>query len=129
MANAIADSDYQEYPKIQNEMVAASKDLESAIEILTKTLQQRQDSALAQRWQYLLDACKVIAEKTTLLLQIVYGAEVKRFFECSEKAVESLTNSRVKLGHLAENPQQFVDSASEAATLTGTLINLSTIYL
>jgi hypothetical protein len=37
-----------------------------------------------QAWDNLVDACKVISGKTILLLQIVYGAELKRIFAQAE---------------------------------------------
>lgn len=62
------------------------------------------------------DACKVIAEKTALLLKIVYGAEIQRLFEQSERALESLGTAISNSVIVQKNPQQFADYASVAAS-------------
>lgn len=65
----------------------------------------------------MLSSCRGIAEATTLLLKTVYGAEIRRFFETSERAREALEKSKAYLDQLAQgNPQPFANSASEVKT-------------
>ncbi len=61
-----------------------------------------------------MDSCKVIAEMTVLLLQIVYGAEVKRIFAMERRA--NLQVVAVSVDDVEENRKRFAETASNAAT-------------
>jgi len=50
-------------------------------------------------------------------LEIVYGAEVKRFFEIGEEASEELERLKAKIKFVEKDGQGVADSASNAATL------------
>jgi hypothetical protein len=100
-------------------MEKAASALETSSSSLTKSLSQLASSDRADGWQTLSDACKVIAEKTTKLLQIVYGAEVERLISAAEKALESLDEAKLSVAVSAKSPQFFANSASNAATKAG----------
>src|SRR5690606_12728479 len=68
-----------------------------------------------QGWAQLVEACKIIAGKTILLLQIVYGAELQRIFTAAEmtiQSVEKLDGERAK-----DSPDQLAEDASNAASM------------
>lgn len=122
VAREIASKEYNEYPKIEKKMKKAADAVESATNELQGSLKQLATVDRAVGWQSLNDACKIIAEKTTLLLQIVYGAEIKRLFDQSERALESIAASKAQFAVLQKNPQPFANSASLVATQAGTTV-------
>jgi hypothetical protein len=56
----------------------AKDELITAVDFLSKSTDRKAG------WAQLVDACKIIAGKTVLLLQIVYGAEVTRLFRAAD---------------------------------------------
>lgn len=62
----------------------------------------------------MVDACKVIAEMTVLLLQIVYGAEIKKVFAMQRRAEAKIVDVDVSM--VEENRKEFAEIASAAAS-------------
>jgi hypothetical protein len=60
-------------------------------------------------WEGLVDACRIMAGKTIRLLQIVYGAELKRLFAEAQQFNEGLND--LNLRQAADDPQAFADKA------------------
>lgn len=115
MAKQVADDGYGEYPDIKQQIVDAADQVADSKNGLLKAVQFLQTARdRKQGWNALVDACKVIAGKTVLLLQIVYGAEVERLFRAAELAVEAM--KKLNAADAAQNPQAFADDASNAAT-------------
>src|SRR4051812_41208496 len=97
VSREIARTEYKDYPKIEKKMLQCSDAVEVSIKNLQDSLQQLSKVDKSVGWQTLNDSCRVIAEKTTLLLKIVYGAEVKRFFDQAEQAMEHLASAKAQV--------------------------------
>jgi hypothetical protein len=100
----------------------ASIALEDATAKIRQSVEKLNSQTREGGWQSLCEACKVIADKTTKLLKIVYGAELRRLFDTSERALESFALADAHAQIANEIPQVFAQSASEAATNAGTLL-------
>jgi hypothetical protein len=131
VAKDLADAEYEDFPDIADEVRRcqcnfsalvlnnsttqikfAASDVGRASSTLTtsvRNLQNTKDRAGA--WAKLVDSAKVIAEMTVLLLQIVYGAEVKRIYAMERRAnaqvvavdismVEEVRNNKENLNHI-----------------------------
>lgn len=116
IANEIATRDYAEYPRIKKKMLKASADLEEATGTVQGSVKTLQDGDLEKGWRQLADSCKAIAGKTANLLQLVYGAQVGRFFTVSEQALEALELAESKMKNIEKDPQAASDAISAAAT-------------
>jgi hypothetical protein len=87
VAKDLADAEYEDFPDIQKEIKDAASDVSRAAQTLHLAVSNLQSTKDRQHaWGRLVDSCKVIAEMTVLLLQIVYGAEVKRIFAMERRA-------------------------------------------
>jgi hypothetical protein len=62
----------------------------------------------------LVDACRIMSGKTIKLLQIVYGAELKRLFTVADDLLSSLGGLDASVAET--DPQAFADKASELAS-------------
>eukprot|EP01087_Luapelamoeba_hula_P016449 TRINITY_DN505_c0_g1_i1.p1 TRINITY_DN505_c0_g1~~TRINITY_DN505_c0_g1_i1.p1 ORF type:complete len:2168 (-),score=569.75 TRINITY_DN505_c0_g1_i1:84-6587(-) len=115
VARALAEDDYGDYPDIQEQINGAALGVEQSSANLIKAVQNMR-SAPDRRagWNSLVDACKIIAGKTILLLQIVYGAEIQRLFAAAEMARKAL--NQLDTQEAARKPQEFANAAGEAAT-------------
>jgi hypothetical protein len=90
--------------------VDAASDVGRAADSLEQSIRNLQSSKDRQDgWNKLIEACKVIAEMTVLLLQIVYGAEIKRVFAQQRRAEAQLIN--VDVGMVEENRKEFASIA------------------
>ncbi len=115
VAKELAADEYGDFPDIEKEIVDAASDVGSAADALEQAIRNLQTSKDRQTgWNKLVDSCKVIAEMTVLLLQIVYGAEVKRVFAMQRRAEAQLV--AVDVSMVEENRKQFAEIASAAAS-------------
>lgn len=115
VAKSLADEEYSDYPDIRKEIIDAADDVNKSSNDLiaaVKFLQTAQDRKSA--WDKLVEACKVISGKTILLLQIVYGAELKRIFAAAQATRDRLNALDTKKAHT--DPQAFADAAGDVAT-------------
>src|SRR5690606_38275648 len=79
------------FDSFRRKILAAAQAVSDAKQKLMDSVQQVKATADRKAgWGKMVDACKVIAGKTVLLLQIVYGAEIERLFRSAEEAVEAL---------------------------------------
>jgi hypothetical protein len=111
----VADQGYSEYPDIKQDIIDAADAVDVAKDSLIYAVNDL--SKLADRksgWANLVEACKTIAGKTVLLLQIVYGAEVLRIFRAAENAEGSL--NKLSVDTVQNNPADFARDVSGAAT-------------
>lgn len=80
----LAKEEYEDFPVIQDEIVEAGKDVKRGSELLsdaTRLLESGRD--IGAGWDRVGHAVAQMAERTSLLLHIVYGAEIKRIFACA----------------------------------------------
>ncbi len=72
-------------------LTAAANGVEQAAADLVQSVYRVARSADRKGgWSLLVDSCKIIAGKTILLLQIVYGADIQRVFACADFAFDAL---------------------------------------
>lgn len=115
VAKTVGEANYTDYPDIKQKIVDAANVVEASKNGLLKAVEYLlsvKDRKLG--WASLVEACKVIAGKTVLLLQIVYGAEVERLFRAAEQVAEAMNKLNSK--DASKNAQKFADDASNAAT-------------
>jgi hypothetical protein len=111
VAKELAADEYADFPDIEKEIVDAASDVGRAADSLEQSIRNLQTSKDRQGgWSRLVDACKVIAEMTVLLLQIVYGAEVKRIFAQKRRAEAQLVDIDINMVEenrkVAKNPKK-----------------------
>ncbi|KAL6060506.1 Ras GTPase [Balamuthia mandrillaris] len=118
VADQLADAEYVEYTAIFNEMKEATAQVSSASSRLFASVQTLNSSTSSNRqdgWQSLSDSCGLIAKKTIRLLEIVYGAEIKRTLTVAANAVRALRDLSDRMEEVEADPQAFADAAGEAA--------------
>lgn len=115
VAKDLADAEYEDFPEIQEEIKFAASDVGRSAQTLSLAVRNLQGTKDRQNaWTRLVDSCKVIAEMTVLLLQIVYGAEVKKIVALQKKA--NLAVLAVDVFDVEENKKRFAEMASAAAS-------------
>ena len=115
VAKNLADEEYSDYPDIKKEIIDAAEEVNKSSNDLMASvnfLHRAQDRKAA--WDKLVDSCKVISGKTILLLQIVYGAELKRIFAAAQATRDKLNALDTKKSKT--DPQAFADAAGDVAT-------------
>ena len=104
--DTLPEDEYEDFPQIEKEIVDAADDVAHAANSLESSIRNLQNSKdRAGGWSRLVEACKVIAEMTVLLLQIVYGAEVKKIFALQKRAEAKLVDIDVTFE--PENKKKF----------------------
>ncbi len=87
VACSVAEQGYGDYPDIKMDILTAAKSVDDAKDQLIVAVNSLSKSSDRKAgWTGLVDACKIIAGKTVLLLQIVYGAEVTRLLRAADTA-------------------------------------------
>eukprot|EP01089_Gocevia_fonbrunei_P018916 TRINITY_DN6522_c0_g1_i1.p1 TRINITY_DN6522_c0_g1~~TRINITY_DN6522_c0_g1_i1.p1 ORF type:complete len:664 (-),score=230.95 TRINITY_DN6522_c0_g1_i1:734-2608(-) len=115
VATALANEEYDEYPDIQQQMLVAVEGVRSSANNMIQAVNNMQTTKDRKAgWERLVDACKVIAGKTILLLQIVYGAELKRLFAAADLADDAL--NKLDANAAGSAPDDFAAKASDAAS-------------
>jgi len=118
VARQLSNSEYAKYPRIKKKIDQAADEVDGATKKIIEAVQVLSTATdRVKGWEGLASGCKGIAGKTTTLLEIVYGAEVKRFFEIGEEASEELERLKAKIKFVEKDGQGVADSASNAATL------------
>lgn len=117
IARQLAGKNYKDFPEIGNDIVNAANSVDEATHIMTRGIQEL--STCKDRvtgWNGLLDACRIMSGKTILLLQIIYGADVHRLLQASDRLKDKIRD--VKTADLNSTPVTFRDTGKEAATFT-----------
>lgn len=78
IARKLASTDYKDFAEIATEINQAADALDSATQVMGKAVANLTGGAKKEGWDQLVDACRVVSGKTIRLLQIVYGAPLKR---------------------------------------------------
>lgn len=120
VARSLAESDYADFANIQREINDACQAVEQSTTSLLGAIGNESEE-LHARWQRLADSCKVIANKTIVLLQIVYGAETRKILEAADRARESCNRLRHAVRDASLDPKNFADAATRAGTDTNAL--------
>jgi hypothetical protein len=115
VARALAEEEYSDFPDICGQILGAADGVEQAASAMIIAVQAVATAYDRQAgWSQLVECCKIIAGKTIILLQIVYGADLYRLFACSDQTNDTLNRLDTKLA--IADPQAFADLAGEAAT-------------
>lgn len=115
VARSLANEDYADYPDMKNQILNAADGVEQAGASMIAAVRSVASSHDRKTgWSQLVECCKIIAGKTIILLQLVYGAEIYRLFACSDMTLDSLNRMDTKVA--TEDPQTFANVAGEAAT-------------
>eukprot|EP01091_Cochliopodium_minus_P019438 TRINITY_DN8162_c0_g2_i1.p1 TRINITY_DN8162_c0_g2~~TRINITY_DN8162_c0_g2_i1.p1 ORF type:complete len:2047 (-),score=896.61 TRINITY_DN8162_c0_g2_i1:36-6176(-) len=119
-AYQLAEDEYYDFEDIKQEIIEAADEVNASGENLVQSVQiLREAKDRNKHWGTLIDACKIIAEKTILLLRIVYGAEIKKIYAQKKKAQENMKLINPEL--LFTNPKEFAESVSKAAQAANNL--------
>jgi hypothetical protein len=115
VARSLAEEEYSDFPDICGQILNAADGVEQAAAAMIVAVQAVATARDRQAgWSQLVECCKIIAGKTIILLQIVYGADLYRLFACSDQTNETLNRLDIKLA--VSDPQTFANLAGEAAT-------------
>jgi len=104
VAQSLALTNYKEFPKIAKEIIdsagavnVANETMNKAVQVLTSSLDRKAG------WTGLVDACRVMSGKTIKLLQIVYGAELKRLYAVADNLLDDI--SKINTDDAKNSPQ------------------------
>eukprot|EP01125_Pyxidicula_operculata_P005612 TRINITY_DN196_c0_g1_i1.p1 TRINITY_DN196_c0_g1~~TRINITY_DN196_c0_g1_i1.p1 ORF type:complete len:1163 (+),score=467.74 TRINITY_DN196_c0_g1_i1:39-3527(+) len=107
IARKLADTDYKAFPSISKEILEASEQVESATKVMSNSVGNLSGSADRKKgWEGLVDACRVMSGKTIRLLQIVYGAPLKRLQLNIDNALDAVDNFKPPKDLRDANAQQ-----------------------
>lgn len=117
VAKSLAQDEYEDFPVIQDEITIGATDVEVAAKQLneaTVTLVKGSADDRPGAWDSLGEAVRVMAQETSILLHIVYGAEIKKIFALSNYADGKLKDllKAVENDLQATNPQLFANKVS-----------------
>jgi len=91
VARQLAATDYSDFPEIFQEINEACDAVNSATSTLARAITILQGPGdRKQGWNGLVDACRVMSGKTIRLLQIVYGADLKRLMISAERLLDDI---------------------------------------
>jgi len=92
IARKLGKTDYAEFPEISSEIVEASDAVEHATKSLDHAIRVLESGQgdLRTGWNSLVDACRIMSGKTIRLLQIVYGAELKKLQLSADKLMNDI---------------------------------------
>jgi hypothetical protein len=120
IARDLAKDEYEDYTDIQSEITQACDEMDSSAKGLIKAVQNIQKTNDRKAgWEGLLQASKIISGKTIRILEIVYGAEIKRLLftaEQTQKLLEQTDSSQA-----AKDPDAFAQHVGELASKAGEL--------
>eukprot|EP01121_Diplochlamys_sp_Union-15-3_P000449 TRINITY_DN10407_c0_g1_i1.p1 TRINITY_DN10407_c0_g1~~TRINITY_DN10407_c0_g1_i1.p1 ORF type:complete len:770 (-),score=180.74 TRINITY_DN10407_c0_g1_i1:26-2335(-) len=115
IAKELANTNYKQFTAIQEEIHDAADSVDQSIELMTHAIKELSNVADKKKaWDELVSACRVIAGRTIRLLQIVYGAELKRIYAIAEDVETDL--NKLNIGNAASNTKAFADHVSNLAT-------------
>eukprot|EP01113_Clastostelium_recurvatum_P034765 TRINITY_DN475_c0_g1_i1.p1 TRINITY_DN475_c0_g1~~TRINITY_DN475_c0_g1_i1.p1 ORF type:complete len:1458 (+),score=534.71 TRINITY_DN475_c0_g1_i1:108-4481(+) len=106
VARGLAADEYVDFPDIQEPIYACATDVEAASQGLLDSVEFISTSPdRVAGWDRLLASCRTISFETVRILQIVYGAELKRLM----MAIENARNAtKINPDLAAKNPEEFV---------------------
>lgn len=115
IAKNLADNNYKQFPDIQREIHEASDAVDKSAGTMTNAVNVLSTSTdRMSGWTGLVEACRIMSGKTIRLLQIVYGAELKRLFATADQLLDgfdALDPNRAKT-----DPHGFAKDASDLAS-------------
>ena len=115
VAHQLAAVNYKNFESIANEIREAADAVTGASGTMTSAMQQLETTTdRAKGWTLLTEACRLMAGKTIRLLQIVYGADLKRLFAVANQVHKNLGD--MDLAKSVDNPDEFADWATALAT-------------
>lgn len=115
VAHQLAAVNYKNFESIANEIRQAADAVTGASGTMTSAMQQLEAMTdRAQGWSLLTEACRLMAGKTIRLLQIVYGADLKRLFAVANQVHKNL--GEMDLANAVDNPDDFAEWATALAT-------------
>eukprot|EP01125_Pyxidicula_operculata_P001205 TRINITY_DN11143_c0_g1_i1.p1 TRINITY_DN11143_c0_g1~~TRINITY_DN11143_c0_g1_i1.p1 ORF type:complete len:1114 (+),score=420.43 TRINITY_DN11143_c0_g1_i1:88-3429(+) len=125
IARNLAKTDYADFPEISTEINEASDAVDAATSTMQNAINDIQGNGdRKQGWNGLVDACRIMSGKTIRLLQIVYGADLKRL----QLSADRLTDDIDSLGptNLSDprNHQKFANDMGGLAQKALKLQNL-----
>jgi hypothetical protein len=117
VAKNLAADEYEDFPAIQEEVLAGAADVETSAKQLNEATIVLAKGTVEDRpgaWDSLGEAVRIMAQNTAILLHIVYGAEIKKIFALSNYAdgkLKDLLRGLDGTGILIyeKNPQVFVN--------------------
>jgi len=124
IARELAKADYAEFPEISKEINEAASAVDSAtngmdraVNILKTSRGDRKDG-----WNGLVDSCRIMSGKTVRLLQIVYGADLKRLQLTADQLKDDI--DRVDTSNL-NDPRKQQDFAAQIQPLVTKALKLA----
>jgi len=91
IARELTRTDYADFEEIAREIIEAADAVDTATNTLKNAIQILQGGGdRKQGWNALVDACRIMAGKTIRLLQIVYGADLKRLQLSADRLVDDI---------------------------------------
>jgi hypothetical protein len=93
IARRLTETDYAEFPEISSEINEASNAVDAATSTLHNAINILVSHASGDRksgWNSLVDACRIMAGKTIRLLQIVYGADLRRLQLTADRLLDDI---------------------------------------
>lgn len=118
IARELAKTDYVDFAEIVKEINEASAEVEVGTQTMEKAMSALQSNGDRKTgWNGLVDACRVMSGNTIKLLQIVYGADLKRLQLTADDVLNSI-DGVVKPSNLRDkgNQQKFVDDMGTVVT-------------
>lgn len=132
MATALANDEYSDFPIIQEEILDSAKDVKIGSDLLNgavKDLSAPGGGDKSAAWDVLGHAVSQMAQKTSLLLHIVYGAEIKKILAQAANAASGVAQLKQDAEELKPDGDHdaFLERVkSEAAKLKGLADQLAT---
>eukprot|EP01113_Clastostelium_recurvatum_P032108 TRINITY_DN4079_c0_g1_i6.p1 TRINITY_DN4079_c0_g1~~TRINITY_DN4079_c0_g1_i6.p1 ORF type:complete len:1069 (+),score=279.59 TRINITY_DN4079_c0_g1_i6:111-3317(+) len=123
VARGLATDEYDEFPEIAQPILACAADLEASAKGLLESVAFITTSHdRAAGWERLLGSCRSISFETVRILQIVYGAELKRLTMAIERTLQAADdNGDDKDDLISSNPEEFLRKAEELGEWAGDL--------
>ena len=122
VAKTLAGDEYDDFPTIQEEILAGATDVEMSSKQLNEATVALVKGSADDRpgaWDSLGEAVRIMSQNTAILLHIVYGAEIKKIFALSSYADGKLKDlmrgvDANGVGLYEKNPQLFVNKVQAA---------------
>jgi hypothetical protein len=104
VAQQLAVTSYKNFEEISSEIVVSAtavQDANATMQTAMQSLTSSPDRKVG--WAGLVESCRIMAAKTIKLLQIVYGAELKRLFAVADGLLGDLSTFKTALAQ--DDPQ------------------------
>jgi len=92
IARRLTETEYVDFPEITSEILEASGAVDAATSTLGNaiTILESGGGDRKHGWNSLVDACRIMAGKTIRLLQIVYGADLRRLQLSADRLLDDI---------------------------------------